>query len=362
MKRTHIALGTIALFCLAAITPLTALAGPGRTGAQILDLGGGTRAAALGDAFSAMNNDVTSAFWNPSGLGIMQQKQAAISYTDYSQLFGEASEGLYYAFFAGALPLGDSGTLASAVQIQGQGKILVTVDSPEPIREEDLGANWAWTVAYADRLSDRLLAGISGKVIQMKLGPESGRAYAVDLGMQYDLPGTPLPVRLGAAVQNWGTRIQFKDENQSDPLPRKFRVGTVVTLYEETNHHLSLVGDLTAFIDKLKEDDEEGVQAYLEANPDVTRDELLADRGVGIHAFEWRHLQKSVGVEYWLGRILALRVGYKDEPGINLPEFTDHITYGLGVRLYNYQFDYALVPGGGPENKRLNVFALVLRF
>ena len=359
MNRTNVVLTVVTLLLLMA-SPV--LAGPGRTGAQILNLGGGTRAAALGDAFSAIDGDVTTAFWNPSGLGVMQEKQTAISYTDYSQLFGDASDGLYYAFFAGALPLAAGGTLGTTLQIQGQGTILVTTDSPDPIREENLGTNWAWTVSYADRLSEGLLAGISGKVIEMKLAQESGRAYAVDLGIQYDLPNTPIPIRIGAAVQNWGTRIQFKDENQSDPLPRLARLGTAVTLYEEGHHYLSLFGDLTAFIDKLKEDDDEGVTAYLAEHPDVTRDELLADRGVGIHAFEWRHMQKSIGVEYWLGKLLALRVGYKDEPGIDLPQFTDHITYGLGVRLLNYQFDYALIPGGGPENKRLNVFALILRF
>ena len=344
--------------------PSSVSAGAGRTGAQILELGGGTRAAALGDAFSAVDGDVTAAFWNPSGLGIIRDKQAAISYMDYSQLFGEASEGLYYAFFAGALPLGASGTLGTTLQIQGQGEIAITTDSPEIERYENLGTNWAWTVSYADALTNRVSAGISGKIIQMKLGRHGGRAYAVDFGVQYDVPLPYFlpPVRIGAAVQNWGTEIAFIDANQSDPLPRKFRLGTAINLYEEGHHHLRLIGDLTAFIDKLKEDDEEGVQAFLEANPDVTRDQLLADRGVGRHAFEWRHMQKSVGLEYWLGRLLALRVGYKTEPAVDRPDFADHLTYGLGVRLLNYQFDYARIPGGGPNNQRLNVFALVLRF
>ncbi len=363
MKQTNGVLFTVVVLLILAIsTPLSVMAGPGRTGAQILNLGGGTRAAALGDAFSAVNGDVTTAFWNPSGLGRMQETQAAISYTDYSQLFGDASEGLYYAFLAGALPLGDAGTLGTTLQLQGQGTILVTTDSPEPIREENLGTNWAWTVSYADELATGLLAGISGKVISMKLGPEGGRAYAVDLGVQYDLPSVPIPIKVGAAVQNWGTRIQFKDENQSDPLPRVLRTGTAVTLYERGHHQVRLIGDLTAFIDKLKEDDEEGIAAYLAEHPDVARGQLMADRGVGIHAFEWRHMQKSIGAEYWLGKLLALRVGYKDDPGVNFPQFTDHLTYGLGVRLLNYQFDYALVPGGGPDNQRLNVFALMLRF
>ena len=77
-------------------------AGAGRTGAQILNLGGGTRAASLGDAFSAIEGDVISTFWNPSGLSGLKETQTILSYTDYKDLFGDASEGLYYALFAGA--------------------------------------------------------------------------------------------------------------------------------------------------------------------------------------------------------------------------------------------------------------------
>ncbi len=362
MKRINHLICTAAILTMVVAMSSSVFAGAGRTGAQILELGGGTRAAALGDAFSAVDGDVTSAFWNPSGLGIIQDKQAAISYMDYSQLFGEASEGLYYAFFAGALPLSASGTLGTTLQLQGQGEIAITTDSPEIERYENLGTNWAWTVSYADTLANGVSAGISGKIIQMKLGRHSGRAYAIDFGAQYDLPNFLTPIRIGAAVQNWGTEIAFIDANQSDPLPRKFRLGTAITLYEAGHHDLRLIGDLIAYIDKLKEDDEEGVQAFLDANPNVTRNQLLADRGVGRHAFEWRHMQKSVGLEYWLGRLLALRVGYKTEPAVDRPEFSDHLTYGLGVRLLNYQFDYARIPGGGPNNQRLNVFALVLRF
>ncbi len=380
MKRVDI-LSTIILLLFMAISIVPSVsAGPGTTAAKILDLGGGTRAAALGDAFSAINNDVTAALWNPSGLGIMENTQAAISYVDRAQLFGGAGEGLYYAFFAGALPLGEAGTLGTMLQLEGQGTIDVTIDSPEPIRTENLGTNWVWTVSYADKLAKGLLGGISGKVISVKLWEESGRAYAIDFGLQYNLPSTPIPIQIGAAVQNWGTRIHFIDENQSDPLPRMFRFGTAVTLYNQGNHQLRLIGDLTAAIHKLSEDDEELEADLLRLNeaikeknkqrlaeeqelePEFTREGLLSDRGVGINAFEWRHLQKSIGLEYWLGSFLALRVGYKEEPGINLLNFTDHLTYGLGVRLLNYQLDFAQLPGGGPEQQRLNVFALILQF
>ncbi len=354
------------LFSVVFFFPITVFAGPGRTGAQILNLGGGARARALGDAFSAMSGDVTASLWNPSGLAEMPESklragkkgaQASMFYTDYSAPFGEAGEGLYYTFISGAMPLGDAGTVGTTLQLQGQGTIQVTSDSPDVLREESLGTNMALTFSYADRITDSLTAGINGKMIRMVLGRESGSSYAVDLGMQYLLPFDLVPTTLGVVVQNIGPGISFIDENQADPLPRMLRIGTSTSLYLDRFNHLRFVSGISAYIDKLTEDEAE-LHADLERlNVDrtekLTEKQLLSDRGVGLRAFEWRHLQKNLGLEYWLGNLLALRVGYKSEPGINLPELTDYITYGIGIKLYLFNLDITYGPRFGPSQARL---------
>lgn len=360
MRKTTL-ISTITLF-LVAWTISPALAGAGRTGAQILSLGGGTRAEALGEAFSAVSGDVTSLFWNPGGLANLDEIQTTLAYTDYSQLFGEASEGLYYALFAGAVPFGEYGVFGTTLQVQGQGLIDVTTTSPTVERQENLGTNWVLALSYADRLSDNLLTGITGKIIHQELTEDFvSNAYAVDFGVQYTLNDLPAPVTFGTAIQNWGTRVQFKDEEQSDPLPRQCKIGLAVDLIDTNYHRFRIVADFTAFIDKLSEEKDEEDEEFMEKE-NLTWDELQAKRGVGIHAFRWNNMQKSVGAEYWFGNILALRVGYKDEPGINLLSFDEHLTYGLGLRIMNYQFDYALTPGGGPQNNRLHTVALLFRF
>ncbi len=91
MKRPFFC-GIIAIMLILCTTPLLH-AGAGRTAAQFLSLGGGTRPAALGDAFSAIKGDVNAAFWNPSGLMGIEKPEATLGYTDYSKLFGEAGEG-----------------------------------------------------------------------------------------------------------------------------------------------------------------------------------------------------------------------------------------------------------------------------
>ena len=356
----------ILLSCLAIFFPMVALAGPGRTGAQILNLGGGARARALGDAFSAMSGDVTTSLWNPSGLADMPESkfrtgrkaaQASMFYTDYSAPFGEAGEGLYYTFISGAMPLGEVGTIGATLQMQGQGTIAVTTDSPDILREESLGTNFALTFSYADRITESLSAGINGKMIRMVLGRESGSSYAVDLGMQYLLPFEPIPTTLGVAIQNVGPGISFIDENQADPLPRFLRIGTSVSLYRAKYHQVRLVSGVTAYIDKLAEDENELAidldRLNAEREDKLTREQLLSDRGVGLRAFEWRHLQKNLGLEYWLGNLLAIRVGYKIEPGINLPNLTDYFTGGIGVKIYLFNLDLSYGPSFGPNNQRL---------
>jgi hypothetical protein len=354
------------LLSVAIFLPVTALAGPGRTGAQILNLGGGARARALGDAFSAMSGDVTTSLWNPSGLADMPESklrsgkeaaQASMFYTDYSGPFGEAGEGLYYSFISGAMPLGDVGTIGATLQMQGQGTIAVTTDSPDVLREESLGTNFALTFSYADRITESLSAGINGKMIRMVLGRESGSSYAVDLGMQYLIPFDLIPTTVGVAIQNVGPGISFIDENQADPLPRFLRLGTSIDLYRGRYNHVRFVSGITAYIDKLAENEDELAEGLERLNADreekLTREQLLSDRGVGIRAFEWRHLQKNLGLEYWIANLLALRVGYKSEPGINLPDLTDYFTYGIGVRVYLFNVDLTYGPRFGPSRERL---------
>ena len=358
------------LLCLAIFFPAEALAGPGRTGAQILTLGGGARARALGDALAAMSGDVTTVLWNPSGLADMPDSkfragkkaaQASMSYTDYATPFGETIGALYYAVVSGAMPLGDVGTIGATLQAQEQGTIDVPTDFPGIHREVSLGTNLALTFSYANRITKSLSAGINGKMIRMVLGREHrGSSYAVDFGMQYLLPFDPVPITLGGAIQNIGPGISFIDEDRADPLPRLLRIGASMNLFRAKFFHIRLVSGLTAYIDRLAEDKNKLAihlnRLNAEREKKLTREQLLSDLGVGIRAFEWRHLQKNLGLECWIADVLAFRAGYKIEPGTsllnltdlsnvtNLSKATDYLlssgyTFGVGMKTYLFNID-----------------------
>ncbi|MEO2005709.1 MAG: hypothetical protein ABGY41_16615, partial [Candidatus Poribacteria bacterium] len=149
------------------------------------------RAAGLGEAFATYDNDINSVLWNPAGLSTISETQILGGWTSFEEVFDEAGEGLYYALFAGAKPVGEMGVLGATLQLNGQGTIDITTDSPEVIATEGLGTNWVLGVSYAEELSSALRAGLTGKIIHLPLGvgfeqASSATAYAVDAGVQAD--------------------------------------------------------------------------------------------------------------------------------------------------------------------------------
>ena len=55
--------------------------GPGTTAADILKIGVGARAIGMGEAYVAQADDVSSLYWNPAGLALMQERQASLCTT-----------------------------------------------------------------------------------------------------------------------------------------------------------------------------------------------------------------------------------------------------------------------------------------
>jgi hypothetical protein len=356
MKRAFIYVSIlIVLFC-----SINVNAGTARTAAQFLSTDGGTRAAGMADAFSAVSGDVIAVFWNPGGLATISEKQAILAYSNISTMFGEASEGMYYGVMAFAMPVGNLGVFGTSLQLYDQGTTIKTEADPRGgplvIGEENLGMNWAWAICYADELSKGFLAGVNAKLIRQVLLDESDIAYAADIGILYAIPISlgsdsmpKAPINIGIALQNLGTAIQMKDAYQSEPLPRNVKIGLALKLIDTPAHRFQLVSDYTSFIDKLSETEED------KKEPRFDR----VQAGVGIYAFRPDNSQQGVGAEYWYANMLGIRVGYKyvpDRPG-------NRVTMGFSIRYSNYQFDYARIPGVDiPGGGDIDKIAVMFRF
>ena len=370
-----------------------AAAAAGRQGALFLDYPHrSVRAAGLADTFVTVENDPGASLWNPAGLSAIGRSSALIGYNSHSQAFGEAGEGLYYAVASVSTPLG-SGVVNGTLQLSGQGTIDYTTDSPDVLDVVNLGTNWVLSGSYAESLSENLRAGLTGKIIRQVLGVDlavadgstASTSYALDAGVQWDLLDDRLTT--AASVLNYGTRVQFKDANQSDSLPRKFRAGaSFEAIHIPGEFRMRVSAEIAAAIDVLAQDreaedfvltvDEREAEGAEDANSryaGMTRaeieDELIRQRGIGIHAFGWERLERSFGVEAHVAQILAVRGGFKwfDEgvEAASLLNLMDRASFGFGLNLsaatgFPIVVDYAngLWGTGGPTGERIHSFSL----
>lgn len=276
----------------------------GKEGASFLDIPVGGAPAALGGAYTALAADSYAPVWNPAGLGFLPSTQIAGQHLAYLDT-------LHYEFLSGVHPLKKGGALGVSAQYLGSGDIRET-----DIHGDIIGSfnshYAAYNVAYGQRLTRKLSLGVTGKLIDAKIGSESAHAFAADLGGFYRADDK---LDLGIALTNVGTDLKFVD--QPDPLPTAVRVGAAY--WPRPNWTLSIDG------------------AY---------------RRYGLGSFhtavEWRPLT-----------IVSLRAGYRTDTLREL-SWIAGVTTGFGIHLWGHEFDYAWLPMGDLGNTQY--FSLVVRF
>ncbi len=300
-KKLVVVVWLIGLFMVMSISSYAAV---GTTGAEFLNTSLGARPGGMGNAFSAIANDVNAVLWNPAGLTLLKEKEASFTYTNLAAVFDiDEASGMYDGFLGYAQPLRNDAAFAISLQYQEQGKVAYTTEDPEVIAEYNLGANYAAILSYAKRLSSSLSYGVNFKFIQTRLWEIVGRAYAVDLGGLYQSPSEKL--NLALSLQNTGTKLQMEDLEQADPLPQNLKLGISYKPLNNSSHSLIFALDL----DK----------------------PLAYDSSILL----------SLGTEYWYQGILAIRLGYLSREG-NVQGFTQ----GISIRYRGYEIDFANVPWG----------------
>lgn len=106
-ERLTIALGT------AALAALLLFAGPAQ--AAFEDLGAGARAPGMGNAFTAVADDVYAIYYNPAGLALLERPELAASHTQHLAGLSDGS-GINSSFLAYAQPLKRGGAIGAAMQ------------------------------------------------------------------------------------------------------------------------------------------------------------------------------------------------------------------------------------------------------
>lgn len=189
----------------------------GTSGAQFLKIGPSARAAAMGEAYSALCEDAYAVYYNPAGLGFLKETQAAAMHNAWFQ-------DIRHDFGALAVPLlawtdsrrerNEFGTAAFALTSLGVSGIerrgVVETDQPT----DTFGASdFAYALGYGVPLSPRLAAGASLKVVDQTLDTAHSTAFALDAGALYRKD----KLSLAGGVRNFGTAVKLG--TGSDPMP-----------------------------------------------------------------------------------------------------------------------------------------------
>jgi hypothetical protein len=274
-------------------------AASGTTAEEVLDVRPSARADALGGAYVALGDEVSALPYNPAAMAFIQGP--SVSFLHFVEVDSVSLEDLDYG------QKFDFGTLGLGVEYQGQPAIENPMATDAPVVAWDLVITGDYAFAL-NRISYNLpgflsnaTGGVALKFIESQLGAYTADAFAVDFGLRAPL-GDGLT--FGASILNLGTPVKFI--SVSDPLPATALVGVSRSFDPLFSNQFNFSADL---------DD-----SFL----DTTR--------------------LRFGAEDWIGKILALRVGYVLDSAQSL----NGMTGGFGVVLDQdgliFHLDYAILP------------------
>ncbi|RMG62047.1 MAG: hypothetical protein D6715_12620 [Calditrichaeota bacterium] len=279
----------ILLWGIVSVTPgLWASGSGGGSGLAFLKVGAGARAAAMGEAYTAVATDALAAYWNPAGLADGRHSNLTLM---HNRWFLDVVSN-----FAALQLKGTSHAFAFHVYHFNIGDIpLRSIPSTLPL--ETVSAQYlSMGLSYARRLTPRVSAGVTVKYLFEKIYVESAPGLAVDLGLRYRLPVHG--VVIAASLQHLGRMSKLVHERTR--LPTTFRAGVALPLAIK-----------------------EGWQVLLATDVSKPRSD-----GARLHA----------GAELSIWKQLFIRSGWVS--GIENQRFS----VGVGVRKTAFEFNYSYTP------------------
>ncbi|MDD8017216.1 MAG: PorV/PorQ family protein [Bacteroidota bacterium] len=293
----------------------------GTTAAPFLSIGQGARGLSMGSAFVAVADDPSSMYWNPAGIAEINGTAMLV---DHTQWLAD----IQYNYLAGAMHLGEIGTLGVSFTSSNIGEMRVTTtDNPEGNGETFSVSNIAFSVGYAMKLTDRFSIGFNPKIVYQKIWKMSASAMAIDMGVKYDTPFDG--VILGMSVSNFGEKMQM--EGTSSTVLHDLDPST-------TGNNGKIPANLTTEEWALPLNFKVGI-AYKVLSDGTNKLTLAVD---ALHPND-NYESINVGGEYIFNDFLALRGGYKS---MFLTDSQEGMTLGVGVRQaivgnFQFTFDYA---------------------
>ena len=220
-------------------------------GALVLTIAPGTRAVAMGSAFTAVADDATASYFNPAGLAF-QNEYSFIAMNSVFQpgLAQVISKGLFeksvprgpawlpgfypdmrYLYLGGVMPITESTSFGYSYTYLTTGRFEARDENGDPIGTFET-YDYALIVSYGSRIETGLGIGISFKYIRSIIVPNmmwhnygrKGNAYAFDGGILWREGDSGFSVGVSCQNINFGG-IKYSWSGNVDPLPKLYRIG-----------------------------------------------------------------------------------------------------------------------------------------
>jgi len=301
----------LSLFALATVKA-QAQDGQGSEGALFLLLPTGAQAVGMGQAMVAGSPGSEGIWWNPASIARQKKRELAIHHSTTLVGVGDA--------LTFVLPSRSRGSAAISLNILNLGEQQITDDMGTVIGSI-LPRDIVLAATYANRIGKRLSAGLTYKIVQLRVdctgqcatvGTLSESTSAADLGVQYEVvAGAPLT--FGVAIRHLGGRLNADGTNERTPLPTQVELGALYRM---------------PFIDRYVQD----VEVFAAAS-------LLDSRSIGGKA-------ARLGTDVVYQKKLHLRAGYVGHDRLR----ESSASLGLGLESGPFVFDIARMFGGIPAD------------
>ena len=189
------------------------------------------RAAGMGDAYTAVANDIDAIAFNPAGLS---------SITKFAYGFGYTKWFADMAFYSGAAAYKTRvGTVGVSFMNYDVGDMEVrTIFSPLGTGEKVKGGASAIGFAYAWKATDKLGLGLRATYVQETLHNDSMTSMVFDVGTHFYTGFRSS--RLALSMRNFGPDTKVLSAEQKFLMPMTFDIGAAMEVYGEIGDPASL--------------------------------------------------------------------------------------------------------------------------
>ncbi|MDQ7818066.1 MAG: PorV/PorQ family protein [Melioribacteraceae bacterium] len=188
----------------------------GTTAAKFLSIGIGPRANAMGSAYSAVADEASAMYWNPSGIAHISEYQTIFTYT---KMFADINVN----YFGAVIPAGDIGVFGLSVTSLNVGEMEVTTEYyPEGTGERFSASSYAFGLTYAKYITQDFAVGVTLKYIREGIYNSSAQGFGIDVGTVFTTPF--YGVKFASSISNYGSKLQMSGDDlliRHDPDPNR---------------------------------------------------------------------------------------------------------------------------------------------